>query len=131
MLKRFVQTAVAALALSTVVAAQGAATPADAAKFIGDWSITLDTPQGAMAMDVKVKEAEGKLTGEAGSAEMGTSPITDISRAGESLVLKYLLDFQGTPVPIKITLTPSGEKMAFNFDAADGQFMLDGAATKK
>ncbi len=125
--------AAAALALFTPLAlyAQAAATPVDAEKFVGDWSITLDTPNGAMPMDLKVKAAEGKVTGEAGSAEMGTTPITDISKAGESLVLKYQLDFQGTPIPIKITLTPAGEKMSFNFDAADGQFTLDGAATKK
>ena len=60
-----------------------------------------------------------------------TTPISDISKAGESLVLKYAIDFQGTPVPIKITLTPAGEKMSFFFDAADGQFVLEGAATKK
>ena len=128
--KMFAAAAIAAL-MPLALSAQAPATAADAEKFVGDWTITLDTPNGAMPMDVKVKAAEGKVTGEAGSAEMGTTPITDISKAGESLVLKYQLDFQGTPIPIKITLTPAGEKMTFNFDAADGQFTLDGAATKK
>lgn len=125
--------AAAAFVLTTVVSltAQAPATAADAARFVGDWTITLDTPNGAMPMDLKVKSEEGKVLGEAGSAEMGVTPITDISKSGESLVLKYAIDFQGTPVPIKITLTPAGEKMSFYFDAADGQFVLEGAAAKK
>ena len=32
---------------------------------------------------------------------------------------------------MKITLTPDGEQMKFGFDAAAGQFFIEGAATKK
>ena len=62
--------------------AQTAATPADAAPFVGTWVLTLETPQGNL-------------------------------------------------IPMKITLTPDGEQMKFGFDAAGGQFFIEGAATKK
>ena len=38
---------------------------------------------------------------------------------------------QGNLLPMKITLTPDGEQMKFGFDAAGGQFFIEGAATKK
>ena len=46
-------------------------------------------------------------------------------------MLSYAMDFQGNQIPMKITLTPDGDKMKFGFDAAGGQFFLEGAATKK
>jgi len=54
-----------------------------------------------------------------------------VTKSGESLVLKYSLDFQGTPIPAKITMTPAGEKMNVSMDFADGQFTVDATATKK
>ena len=34
-----------------------------------------------------------------------TQEITDITKAGEDLVLKYASDFQGQPFNVKITMT--------------------------
>ena len=107
-------------------------TAADAEKFLGAWTLGLETPQGAMTMDLTLKSAENKVTGELNSQiAPGPQAITDITKSGESLVLKYTLDFQGTPIPAKITLTPSGEKYTASFDFADGQFTVDGTAAKK
>jgi hypothetical protein len=115
---------------SANLAAQVTAT--DAQKFLGAWTLGMETPQGAMTMDLTLKAADAKVTGEL-TSQMAPAPqtITDITKAGESLVLKYMLDFQGMPIPAKITITPSGEKYTASFDFADGQFTVDGTAAKK
>jgi hypothetical protein len=56
----------AALAVATLVpavaSAQGVA-PADAKAFMGGWSLGLETPQGAMTMNLTLKDANGKVAG--------------------------------------------------------------------
>ena len=111
--------------------AQTAATPADAAPFVGAWVLILETPQGNMPLDLSVKADAGKVVGEVGSEMFPVQPITDVTTSEKSLVLTYSMDFQGNMIPMRITLTPDGEKMKFGFDAAGGQFLIEGAATKK
>jgi hypothetical protein len=114
-------------------AAQAPLAATDAAGFLGAWSLGLETPQGALTLDLTLKDDGGKVSGSISAAPLMPEPqaITDISKDGGSLVLKYMLDFQGTPVPAKISLVPDGDKWKANFDFADGQFVMDGSATKK
>ncbi|HKT79569.1 MAG TPA: hypothetical protein VJP86_05080 [Vicinamibacterales bacterium] len=122
--------AVALFALPRPAAAQ--LKPEDAAKFIGGWALGLDTPQGAMTMTLTVKNDDGKVVGSIVS-DLAPEPqtITDITKDGESLVLKYMLDFQGQGIPAKIVMTPAGDAMGANFDFADGQFVLPASSVTK
>jgi hypothetical protein len=131
-IRRMFLALVAALVILAPFAAQAQVAPADVAKFMGVWTLGLDTPQGAMSMDLTLKGEGGKVAGEI-TSPMGPekSAITDISKAGETLVLKYSLDMQGQAIPAKIIMTPAGEKMTVSFDFADGAFTMDGTATKK
>jgi hypothetical protein len=114
-------------------AAQAPLAATDAAAFLGAWTLGLDTPQGALTLDLTLKDDGGKVSGSISAAPLMPEPqaITDIAKDGGSLVLKYMLDFQGTPVPAKISLVPDGDKWKANFDFADGQFVVDGTAMKK
>jgi hypothetical protein len=128
------RTAIAFAALfgsALTAAAQTPATPADAAPFVGTWVLMLETPQGNMPLDLSVKSDAGKVVGEVGSEMFPATAITDVTKSDASLVLSYAMDFQGNQIPMKITLTPDGDKMKFGFDAAGGQFFIEGAATKK
>jgi hypothetical protein len=118
------------VALPAVAAAQSI-TAADAAPFLGAWTLVLETPQGSMPMTVSVKNTDGKITGEMGSDQLPTQASTSVSKDGASLVLKYSFDFQGQAIPAALTLTPAEGKMNFALDFADGQFMLSGEATKQ
>ena len=121
-----------ALAVPNSAFAQ-AASPADAAAFLGGWTLGLDTPQGALSMDLTIKEDAGAVTATISAEPMvpGTAKITDISKAGANLVLKYMLEVQGMQIPTVITLMPDGDKWKANFDFADGQFSTAGTAAKK
>jgi hypothetical protein len=122
---------VLSLGLATVAAQAGLAST-DAAKFMGGWTLGLDTPQGSLAMDLTLKDNAGKVAGSI-TSDIAPAPqaITDISKDGENLVLKYDLDFQGQAIPIIVTISPDGGKWKANFDIAGGQFVTDGTAVKK
>jgi hypothetical protein len=120
----------AVVMLPTAAAAQ--VKPEDAAKFLGGWVIGVESPQGNMTMNLTIKNDAGKVAGSI-TSDIAPDPaaITDVAKAGEALVLKYTLDFQGMPIPAKITMTPAGDKMTVEFDVADGAFTMPGTATKK
>jgi hypothetical protein len=104
---------------------------AEAAKFMGAWLITLDSPQGPFAMTLTVSDNGGNTAAELTSDIMPAQKVTDISKAGNDLVLKYQGDFQGQAFSAKITLTPTDDKLGVNFDVMDGQFLMTGVGTKK
>ena len=76
-------------------------------------------------------DAEGKVACELTSDIMPAQKVSDISKAGNDLVLKYQGDFQGQAFAAKITLTPVEDKLGVNFDIMDGQFMRRGRAPRK
>ena len=127
-----------AVALALVVSAgvalraQPSSLPvADAAKFMGAWILTLESPQGPFAMTATFTDVEGKVACELTSDVMPAQKISDISKSGNDLVLKYQGDFQGQAFAAKITLTPVEDKLAASFDVMDGQFTMSGSGTKK
>jgi hypothetical protein len=111
--------------------APAALSTADAAKFMGAWLLTLDSPQGPFAMTMTLTDVDGKVACELTSDVMPAQKVTDISKAGNDLVLKYQGDFQGQAFAAKITLTPIDDKLGVNFDVMDGQFMMAGVGVKK
>ena len=104
---------------------------ADAATFIGTWLLTLESPQGPFALTMALTDVEGKVACELTSDMMPAQKVSDITKAGNDLVLKYQGDFQGQAFAAKITLTPVDDKLGVNFDVMDGQFMMSGVGTKK
>lgn len=129
--------AVLAVALCVLFApalrAQGpsALPTADAMKFMGAWILTLESPQGPFALTMTLTDVEGKVACELTSDMMPAQKVSDITKAGNDLVLKYQGDFQGQAFAAKITLTPVEDKLGVNFDVMDGQFMMSGVGTKK
>jgi hypothetical protein len=119
-------------AATAIATAQEALKPADVEKFMGTWALNLDSPQGSFAMNFALTEKEGKITGELTSDIAPPQEVTDITKSGEDLVLKYAGNFQGNAFDAKITMTPSGDN-AVNlvFDVNAGQFMMNGTGTKK
>jgi hypothetical protein len=105
---------------------------ADAAKFMGAWLLTLESPQGAFNLTATLTDVDGKVACELTSDIMPAQKVSDISKAGNDLVLKYQGDFQGQAFAAKITLTPVDDaKVNVNFDVMDGQFMMTGTGVKK
>ena len=123
---------VCALSGSALQAQASALPVADAAKFMGTWTLTLDSPMGPFALNASFTDAEGKVACELTSDVFPPQKVTDITKAANDLVLKYQGDFQGQAFAAKVTLTPLEEgKVGVSFDIADGQFMMSGVGVKK
>jgi len=107
--------------------------PADAGTFMGSWTISLDSPQGAFEQSLVLKDDGGKVVGEM-SSQMApdVQKVTDISKKGDDLILKFQGNFQGNPFDAVITMTPDGaDKCKVSFDVNAGMFTMNGTGTKK
>jgi len=129
---RLIGTLALALVLSPLVASAQLA-PGDAGSFMGTWTLTLESPQGAMEQSVLLKDEGGKVVAEM-SSQMApeTQKVTDVTKDKENLVLKFAGNFQGNPFDAVITMTPDGtDKVKVLFDINGGQFSMNGTGVKK
>ena len=116
------------------VAMQSAAqvTAADATPFLGDWTLSLEGPNGPAAFDLTVKVEKEKVVGEITGGTMPTQPIADITKADQSLVLSYSFNYEGNPVSAVVRLTPAPEgKTNAQIDFAGGAYVMTGTAARK
>jgi hypothetical protein len=130
---RLLGTVVLAVVLATGVISAQALSPADAGAFMGSWTLALDTPQGNFEQSLDLKDDSGKVVGEMSSQmQPDVQKITDVSKKGEELILKFAGNFQGNPFDATITLTPDGtDKVKVAFDVNNGMFTMNGTGTKK
>jgi hypothetical protein len=129
---RLLGTIALAIALSVNLAAQQL-TVADAGAFMGSWVLTLDSPQGAFEQTMELKDEGGKAVAELSSAmQPDVQKVTDVTKKGNDLVLKFAGNFQGNPFDAEITLVPDGaDKAKVTFDINGGQFTMNGTGVKK
>ena len=129
---RLIGTLAVVLALSSQLWAQ-ALTVADLGMFTGEWTLTLDSPQGPFEQNVVFKDEDGKAVAEmSNQMQPETQKVTDITKSGTDVVLKFSGNFQGNPFDAAITLTPDGtDKCKVTFDVNAGQFTMNGTGTKK
>ena len=122
---------VAALVAPHQAAAQSQLDVSQAQAFLGSWVISMDTDFGPMVINMTIDNRSGKVGASVGSPEMGGMlEVTDITRAGENLVLKYDIDAQGQMIDVSMSLTPAGENLSTVIEAAGGQFMTTATATR-
>ena len=118
-------------AQAPAAAAPAAATPESAAAFIGDWTITAEGANGPATFALSVKNTDGKVGAEISSEMQPLQAISDVTMNGTNLVLKYLFDYQGTPVPVVVTLKPADEKVGADLISPTASYQMAGTATKK
>lgn len=110
----------------------GQVTAADAAPFIGDWTLTLQGPNGPGTFALSVKVEQEKVTGEISSEQLPKQPITDMSIADKRLNLGYSFTWEGNPVDAVVSLWPSDDgKMSAQIDFAGGAYIMLGSASRK
>ena len=130
---RFIGTIAVVLALASNVASAQSITVADLGMFAGSWTLSLDSPQGVFEQELVFKDEDGKAVAEMTSQmQPEAQKVTDITRSGTDVVLKFAGNFQGNPFDAAITLTPDGtDKCKVTFDVNGGQFTMSGTGTKK
>ena len=130
---RLIGTIALVIALSSAVPAAQALTATDAGAFMGTWVLTLDSPQGPFEQNLVLKEDGGKVVAEiTNQMQPDVQKVTDISKTGADLVMKFAGNFQGNPFDAAITMTPDGtDKAKVTFDVNGGQFTMSGTGIKK
>ena len=122
-------------ARAPVVVGQEAASSvsvADAAPFLGEWTLTMQGPNGPGTFDLAVKAEGDKVVGEISNEMMPAQAISKISKVDKSLVLAYAFPWEGNSVDAVVTLTPGEEaKMTAQIDFAGGAYVMSGTAAKK
>lgn len=123
------------LSASGVLASAGPAgqvTAADAGPFIGDWTLTLQGPNGPGTFALSLKVEKEKVTGEISSEQLPKQPITDMSIADKRLNMGYSFTWEGNPVEAVVSLWPSDDgKMSAQIDFAGGAYIMLGTAARK
>ena len=134
-IKRVILTSllVAGLATAHVQAQQAPqVTPADAAPFLGEWTLALQGPNGPGTFNLTLKVENEKVLGEIANEMVPAQAITTISKADRSLRLTYSFPWEGNPIDAMVTLTPAEEgKTSAQIDFAGGAYTMNGTATKK
>jgi hypothetical protein len=74
-------------------------TPAQAALFVGDWTVMTTSQMGPATFAVSVKVDSGKVQATVSSDAQPAVNVTDISLVAKSLVLKYFIDYQARQFP--------------------------------
>jgi hypothetical protein len=130
---RLTSTVALAVVLVTGVISAQALTPADAGAFMGSWTLALDTPQGNFEQSLVLKDEGGKVVAEiSNQMQPDVQKVTDVSKKGDDLILKFAGNFQGNPFDAAITMTPDGtDKCKVTFDVNSGMFTMNGTGTKK
>jgi hypothetical protein len=113
-------------------AGPAALTPAQAAPFLGDWTLALQGPNGPASADLSVKTEQEKVVAELTMATMAPQAITNISLVEKSLSLAYSFDYDGNAVDAVVWLTPGADgSVAAQIDFAGGAYVMSGTASKK
>jgi len=122
----------AAPAATVVQAAQVPATPAEAAPFLGDWTLALKGPDREATFDLTVKTENDKVVGEISAPEQQKEFIPESSMAEKTLKMRYSFNYQGNPIDAVVSLTPGADgAIAAQIDFAGGAYIMSGTATKK
>lgn len=130
------RTLILALTLAAVPAAahaQSSLAPADAAEFMGVWTITVEGPQGPIEQELTLKAEADKVVGDITSSfQPEPQRITDITKVGKDLVLNYSGNFEGNPFDARVVVTPTAADQAtVAIDINGGQMAISGTGVKK
>ena len=107
------------------------ATPAEAAPFLGDWTLTMQGPDRAATFDLTVKVEGEKVVGEISAAEMAKEFVPEAWMADKTFRMRYSFNYQGNPIDGIISLTPAADKVDAQIDFANGAYLMTGSAAKK
>lgn len=120
-----------ALLVPMDASAQSQLDVAQAQAFLGEWVINMDTDFGPMTLNMTIEDRGGKVAASVGSPDLGgEAEVTDITREGENLVLRYDIDAQGQFVDVLMSLVRDGENINTTIEAAGGQFVTTAVATR-
>src|SRR3954467_2964340 len=109
----------------------GGVTAAQAAPFLGDWTVsTSSAALGAQTYQVAVPRSGEAIRATVKAESQPAVNVSDIRVSGKSLVLAYAASYPGMAIPTVLILTPDGGSLRADLSIMDGQLEMSGTATK-
>jgi hypothetical protein len=119
-------------AIVPTVSAASDVSAADAAPFLGEWTLALQGPNGPGTFTLWITAEKDTVSAEIASDTLARQAVSTISMSGKSLVLNYAFTWEGNPVQAVATLTPDKDgHTTAQMDFAGGAYVMNGTATKK
>jgi hypothetical protein len=107
-------------------------TPAQAAPFVGEWTLTLQGDLGPGTFNVSLRIEDQKVLGQITGGNQPLQPIREISTNEKNLVLSYDFPYEGMTVDAVVTLMPQAEgKTTAQIAFAGGAYVMTGTAAKQ
>jgi mono/diheme cytochrome c family protein len=106
-------------------------TAAQLTPFLGDWALSMSMGATEAGFALAIKGDGGKPSATITAEGQPTINVTDISAAGNNLILKYSMSIQGTPISSVLTLTPDASGLRASMAIMDGQYEMAGNAVKQ
>ena len=122
--------AVATLVMLAQAAGAPGVTPAQAAPFAGEWTLAVTSQMGPMTLSLSIKTEAGTVRATVTTDRQPPLNVTSLALVNGNLLLRYSSDYQGTPIPTVMTLTPRGQDLLVTMSVLDGQFEMAGLGTK-
>ena len=111
MYRKLARTVVIALGMAlawsapTALMAGGqAVAAADAKAWVGEWTLTIQGGRGPQERALTIKDMSGKVAATLGGGRGGPVEITDVTKKGNDLVLKFKQQGRGGEVDVVMTL---------------------------
>ena len=108
-------------------------TAAQAAPFLGEWTVATNAPGlGAQTYTVQVTRVGDGVAASVTPANQTAIAVKDVRLSGRSLLLSYATSYPGMSIPTVLILTPTSDAGGMRADLSlmDGQFEMSGTATK-
>jgi len=116
--------------IPTGVSAQQAPLPAaQAADFMGRWNVAIESDFGPFEVVLHIQDSQGRTVASVGTPQ-GDATVTEISRSGEQLVLRYAFDGPDGALPIVVNLRRDGENLRTTMDVGGGLFTASGTGRR-
>lgn len=122
----------AVIALAALGAGQpaGNITAAQAAPFLGEWTISTASPLGRASYLVTMARAGDGIHATVKTAGQPDVTVSDIRMSGKSLLLSYSQALAGLAIPTVLILTPEGAGLRADLSLLDGQFEMSGTVAR-
>jgi hypothetical protein len=88
----------------TLIAGGQALASADAKAWVGEWTLTIQGGRGPQERALTIKDMSGKVAATLGGGRGGPVEITDVSKKGNDLVLKFKQQGRGGEADVVMTL---------------------------
>jgi hypothetical protein len=111
--------------------AQSQLDTAQAQAFLGNWLLPLVTDMGNMNLQLNIVDQGGKVAATFGDPTAGVmANVTDITRAGEQLLMNIIVDAQGQQIDVALQIVRDGDGLNIDVAAMAGAFVTSGRATR-